>query len=203
MTASIVPALEPTGSTLDAPLGQQDLAAAPRPYAGCRVAMLSGATTPRGSRPRRETCPHALPRSLIGPRSDDGTPARPLDLWVRQTCPYHLPGDLCRIAARWGPCRMIARDGRRCDWAEGDGARLLTAPQSVLDDYLRGRMDPRRVQTERGDGLLSGRPCPGCEAPLPSRRRLCDHCRGKARRRTLTAAQRTWRRRRVGRLVGL
>ena len=54
------------------------------------------------------------------------------------------------------------------------------------------------VRAQRQSGLLSGRPCPGCDAPLARRRRWCDRCRDKARRRALTAAQRKWRRKRAG-----
>jgi hypothetical protein len=143
-------------------------------------------------------------------------------------CPFFAAGRCegygtrCRVLGKrpLTPCEWVLERGLRHvgdDAVEGYRAMLGPAPPGNDGSLLRqlaeyGKPPPQEVvrpqpvadwapwQTGR---LLSGRPCPGCEAALPRGRRLCDACGRKARRATKRQAQRRWRRKRATPMVGV
>lgn len=112
---------------------------------------------------------------------------------VRSRCPHHQEG-LCAI--RSGPCPLLRHKETRarCDWFENNA--LHRVAQAILDSYLRADS-----MAELDELALGDRPCACGAGPLPPRRRMCDECRDKARRRTKREAQRRWRRRRTSKAV--
>ncbi|MFC1806265.1 hypothetical protein ACFL09_04710 [Planctomycetota bacterium] len=112
---------------------------------------------------------------------------------VEARCPHHQGGQ-CAALRKACPLLRHRETRARCGWFEDNA--LVRVAQAVLESYLRADSMAGPDESAIGD-----RPCACGAGPLPPRRRMCDECRDKARRKTKREAQRRWRRKQPAQAV--